>query len=61
MINDESVPVISQVILPPECLATDFARVWSLVSMGTLVNQQVVGLGKLSPTKPADKFFLRPG
>ena len=56
-----SVPVISQVILPPERLATNFARVWSLIGVSTLVNQQVVGFGELSPAKSADKFFLWSG
>lgn len=51
-------PVIPQVILPPEGLVADVTRVWPLIRVGPLVYEQVVGFGKVSAAKLADKLFF---
>jgi len=53
-----NVPVVPQVVLPPEGLAADIAGVGPLVSVSSLVNQQVVGLGELSVTELANELFF---
>lgn len=45
-------------ILPPEGLVADVTRVRPLICMGPLVDEQVVGFGKVSAAKLADKFFF---
>lgn len=55
------IPVIPQVILPPEGFVADVTRVWPLVRVGPLVDEQIVGFGKVSAAKLADKFFFRFG
>lgn len=51
-------PMISEVVLPPEGLTTDVTGVRPLVRVGPLVYQQVVGLGELPVTELADELFL---
>lgn len=53
---DES--VISEVVLSPECLLTDFTRVRPLVRMSSFVNQQIVRLGEMSLAELADELLL---
>lgn len=55
------IPVIPQMILPPESLVADVTRVWPLVRVGPLVDKQVVRFGKVSAAKLADKLFFRFG
>lgn len=45
-------------ILPPEGLVADVTRVWPLICVGPLVDEQVVGFGKVSAAKLADKLFF---
>lgn len=52
------IPVIPQMILPPEGLVADVTRVWPLICVGPLVDEQVVGFGKVSAAKLADKLFF---
>lgn len=56
-----NVPVIPQMILPPESLSADVARVGSLIRVSPLVDQQIVGLGELSVAVLADELLLRTG
>lgn len=53
--------MIPQVILPPEGLVADVARVWPLICVGPLMDEQIVGFGKVSAAKLADKLFFRFG
>jgi len=53
------VPMISKMILPPECLVTNVTCVWSFISMSSLVYQKVVRFGKPSLTELADELLLR--
>ena len=53
-----NVAMVSQVILAPEGFAADIAGVGPLVSVSSLVDQQVVRLGELSVTELADKLLL---
>ena len=53
--------MIPQVILPPESLVADVTSVRPLVGVGPLVDEQVVGFGKVSAAKLADKLFFRFG
>lgn len=48
-------------ILPPESLVADVTRVRPLICVGPLVDEQVVGFGKVSAAKLADKLFFRFG
>lgn len=54
------VTVISQVILSSKCLAANVARIRSLVRVGALVYEQVVGLGEVSRTKSTNVFLAFP-
>lgn len=45
-------------VLPSEGLVTDVTRIRPLVSVCPLVNQQVVGFGKVASTELADELFL---
>lgn len=47
--------------MPPEGLVADVTRVWPLIRVGPLVDEQVVGFGKVSAAKLADKLFFRFG
>lgn len=51
-------PVVSQVVLSPKGLLADVAGVRPLVRVRSLVDQQVVGLGKVSPAKLTNKFLF---
>lgn len=55
---NDNLLVISQVILPPESLATDVTGVWPLVCVSALVYQQIVGLAEVSATVLAYEFFF---
>ena len=52
--------VVAQVVLPPEGLFADVARVRPFVCVGPLVDQQVVGFGKLSLAILANVLLLLP-
>ena len=52
--------VVAQVVLPPEGLFANVARVWPFVCVGPLVDQQVVRLGKLSLAVFANVLPLLP-
>ena len=52
------VPVVPEVVLAPERLAADVARVGPLVRVRALVDQQVVGLGELAAAELADELLL---
>lgn len=51
-------PVVSEMILPPEGLVADVAGVWPLVRVRTLVDQQIVGLGKMAAAEFAHELLL---
>jgi hypothetical protein len=53
--------MIPQVILPSEGLVADITRVWPLIGVGPFVDEQIVGFGKVSAAKLADKLFFRFG
>lgn len=53
-----NVAMITQMILSTKGLSTNVTRVGTLVSVRSLVNQQVVGFGKLTIAIFADKLFL---
>lgn len=50
--------MISEMILSPEGLATDVTGEGSLVGVGSLVYQQIVGLGELALAEAADELLL---
>jgi len=52
-----NVAMVSQVILAPEGFAADIAGVGPLVSVSSLVDQQVVRLGELSVTELAESII----
>lgn len=52
------VTVIPQMVLPPESLSADVARVGTLIGVSPLVDQQVVGLGELPVAVLADELLL---
>jgi len=54
------VSVIPQVVLSPERFATYITAVRPLISVGSLVNQKIVGLGELSITELTDELLLLP-
>jgi len=54
-------PVISQVVLPSEGLATYVTRIGTLVGVRPLVDQQIVALGELSTAEFTNKLLLGPG
>ena len=45
-------------ILSSESFATDVTGIWSLISVGPLMDQQVVTLGKVPVAVLADELFL---
>lgn len=55
-----NVPMIPEVVLAPERLSADVTSVGPLVSMGPLVDQQVVGLGEPSLAESAYELLLGP-
>jgi len=48
-------------ILPSEGFATYIARVWSLIGMRSLVNQQIVALRELPVAELTNELFLGSG
>ena len=52
--------MVSQMVLSPKAFSAYLARVWSLVGVGPLMNQQVVRLGEVTSAKPTDVLLLRP-
>ena len=44
-------------ILSPECFTTNIARVRTFISVGSLVDEQIVGFGKLSIAKFTNKLL----
>ena len=50
--------MIPEVVLPPEGLAADVARVGPLVRVRPLVYEQVVALGELAVAELADELLL---
>ena len=50
--------VVAQVILPAESFAAHVTRKWPLVCVCTLVDHQVVRLGKFSVAKFTDETFF---
>lgn len=59
--TDMSLPVVSQVVLPPEGLVTDVTSVRPFVCVRALVDQQVVGLSEVAATELAHKLLFRLG
>lgn len=55
------IAVISEMILSTEGFPTDVARIGPLISMRSLVDQEVIGLGKVSVAILADELFLWTG
>jgi hypothetical protein len=53
-----SLPVVPEVVLAPERLAADVARVGPLVRVSALMDQQVVRLGELPAAELADELLL---
>ena len=51
--------VVSEVILPSERLTADITGIGSLVGVGSFVDQEIVGLGKLSFAILADVPAIR--
>lgn len=51
-------PVVSEVVLPSEGFVADITGVWSLVCVRPLMDQKVVGFGKMAATELADKLFF---
>lgn len=56
-----NVPMIPQMVLTSECLAADVTRVWTLVGVRSLVNEEVVGFGELAIAILADELLLWTG
>ena len=50
--------VVSQVVLSPKGLATHITGKWSLICVGPLMDEQVVGLGELPVAELAYEPFL---
>ena len=55
-----NVLVVAEMVLSPKGLAADVTAVGPLVSVGSLVNKEVVGLCELPVTELANKLFPRP-
>jgi len=51
-------PVVPEVVLSPEGLVADITGIRPLVRVRPLVDQKVVGFGKMAAAELADKFFL---
>lgn len=52
------VPMVSEVVLPPEGLVADVAGVWPLVRVRPLMDKQVVGLSEVAAAELAHKLLL---
>lgn len=55
------VPVVSQVVLPPEGLVTDVTSIGPLICVRALVDQQVIRFGEVTATELAHKLLFRLG
>ena len=51
--------MVAQVILAPERLVADITFVGSLVGVGALVDEQVVGFGELALAEATDELCAR--
>ena len=51
-------PVVPEVVLSSEGLVADITGIWPLVRVCPLMDQKVVGFGKMAATELADKLFL---
>lgn len=51
--------MVSKVILTAKGFATGVAGIGSFIGMGSLVDQQIIGLGKMSITVLADELLFR--
>lgn len=60
LVSGVGVAVVTQVVLPPEPLVADVALEGPLVRVGPLVDQQVVALGEVPATVPADELLPAP-
>jgi hypothetical protein len=56
-----NVSVVPQVVLSPKGLATNVTGIRSLISVGSLMDEQVVGLSELPVAELADEAFLWAG
>lgn len=50
--------MIPEVVLPSEGLVADITGIRPLICVRPLMDQKVVGLGKMAATELADKLFL---
>ena len=53
-----NVSVISQMILSSERFTTNITRIWSFISVSSLMDQKIVGFSKFTVTELTDKPFL---
>lgn len=51
-------PVVAEVVLSSESLVADITGIWPLICVRPLVDQKIVGFGKMAATELADKLFL---
>lgn len=56
-----NLPMISEMVLPPEGLSANVTGVWPFVGVGPLVDQEVVTFGELAVAILANELFLRSG
>lgn len=52
------ISMISQVVLPSKGLSTNITAVWPLISVGSLVDEKIVGLSELPITEFTDELLL---
>lgn len=50
--------MVPEVVLSSEGLVADITGVWPLIRVRPLMDQKVVGFGKMAATELADKLFL---
>jgi hypothetical protein len=55
------IPVVSQMVLPPESFPTNVTGIRPLVCVSPLMYKKIVRFGKLSIAELADEPFLWPG
>lgn len=53
-----NVPVVPEVVLSSESLVADITGIWPLICVRPLMDQQVVGFGKMAAAELANKLFL---
>ena len=54
-------PVVSEVVFPPEGLITDITYEWSFIRVCSFMNHQIIRLVKISATETAAEHLLRAG